>query len=149
MDQYKIGNTKSQEKMKLLNKKIYNEDICCTLMTSPNSFYAGIVPMNLDQYKLRDCKSGRVKILNDKHIHDDDITGTLMRSSQNGQFTHTGIVPYKQDYRYITPLEMKRLQSFPDNFKLPEGKCLDSYTKLFGNSITVNVVKEIMRNILK
>ncbi len=48
--------------------------------------------------------------------------------------------------RVITPLEMVRLQAFSDKFVFPDNYGL--VTHIMGNTISVSVMKELMRNIL-
>lgn len=48
--------------------------------------------------------------------------------------------------RKLTPREAARLQGFPDSFQIPVSDC-QAY-KQFGNSVPINVVKEIAKNII-
>ena len=51
----------------------------------------------------------------------------------------------KEDIRKMTPREWARLQGFPDDFVLP---LADTHLyKQFGNSVTVNVIEAIARQI--
>jgi DNA (cytosine-5)-methyltransferase 1 len=59
----------------------------------------------------------------------------------------TGLYQTQNRIRRLTPLECFRLQGFPDDFVKP---CSDSQTyKQAGNTITVNVIKAILKNLLK
>lgn len=60
---------------------------------------------------------------------------------------HAGkIIQYKTRYRRLTPLECMRAQGFPDSFVKP---CSNSQTyKQAGNSITITVLKAILKNAL-
>lgn len=49
--------------------------------------------------------------------------------------------------RYLTPREMARLQAFPESFLVPESHNMAA--KLFGNSVTVEVVYQIAKSIIK
>jgi site-specific DNA-cytosine methylase len=61
--------------------------------------------------------------------------------TRNAPITSNG-----QRIRRLTPLECMRLQGYPDSFIKP---CSDSQTyKQAGNSITVNVMKAIIKNII-
>ncbi len=51
----------------------------------------------------------------------------------------------KEDIRKMTPREWARLQGFPDSFKLELSDT--SLYKQFGNSVTVNVIEAIAKNI--
>ncbi len=53
---------------------------------------------------------------------------------------------YGRQKRYLTPRECARLQSFPDNFKLPDNDKI-AY-KQFGNSVNVEIVKFIIKIII-
>ena len=51
----------------------------------------------------------------------------------------------RQGIRKMTPREWARLQGFPDDFKL---ELADTHLyKQFGNSVTVNVIEAIAKNI--
>ena len=53
----------------------------------------------------------------------------------------------KQGIRKMTPREWARLQGFPEDFKL---ELADTHLyKQFGNSVTVNVIEAIAREVLK
>ena len=53
----------------------------------------------------------------------------------------------KQDIRKMTPREWARLQGFPDSYKLV---LADTHLyKQFGNSVTVNVIEAIAKEIKK
>jgi DNA (cytosine-5)-methyltransferase 1 len=54
---------------------------------------------------------------------------------------------YGKEKRYITPRECARLQSFPEDFKIPNAD-KDSY-KQFGNSVNVDNVKSIIETTLR
>lgn len=54
---------------------------------------------------------------------------------------------YENKIRRLTPLECKRLMGFPDNFKMPVSDT-QKY-KQCGNSIVVNVMEDILREVLK
>ena len=53
----------------------------------------------------------------------------------------------KEGIRKMTPREWARLQGFPDDFKLPLADV--HLYKQFGNSVTVNVIEAIAREIKK
>jgi len=60
---------------------------------------------------------------------------------------HEPFTQIKNRIRRLTPLECFRLQGFSDSFIKP---CSDSQTyKQAGNTITVNVIKAILKNLLK
>lgn len=48
--------------------------------------------------------------------------------------------------RFLTPFECKKLQSFPENYKLLE-KDSESY-KQFGNSVNINIVEIVIKSLL-
>ncbi len=58
------------------------------------------------------------------------------------------IIKDKKGIRKLTPLECARIQGFPMNFKLPDLADSALY-KQFGNSVTVNVVEAVAREIKK
>ena len=48
--------------------------------------------------------------------------------------------------RILTPIEVSRLQSFPDNYKLNDN--INQSYKQFGNSVNVEVVKYVAKILL-
>ena len=50
--------------------------------------------------------------------------------------------------RKLMPVEAKRLQGFPKTFKISNISDAQLY-KQFGNSVSVNVIREISKNIIK
>lgn len=75
---------------------------------------------------------------------ENECFGTL-RANAGGKLQGVGII-HETRIRRLTPLECMRLQGYPDLFVKP---CSDSQTyKQAGNSITVNVMKAIIKNIL-
>jgi len=68
----------------------------------------------------------------------------ISQTLSSGHYNQPKIV-FTQRIRRLTPLECFRLQGFPDGFIKP---CSDSQTyKQAGNSITINVLKAIFKNI--
>ena len=62
----------------------------------------------------------------------------------------TPITPHNSKIRRLTPLEVFRLQAFPDDF-FYKCKAVNSDSQLYkqaGNSITVNVMREIINNLI-
>ena len=57
---------------------------------------------------------------------------------------------FKQRIRRLTPLEVFRLQAYPDEF-FYKAKAVNSDTQLYkqaGNTITVSVIKSIINNLI-
>tara|TARA_B100001250_G_scaffold324549_1_gene288124 strand:- start:5994 stop:7214 length:1221 start_codon:yes stop_codon:yes gene_type:complete len=52
-------------------------------------------------------------------------------------------------YRRLTPLELERLNMFPDNFTLYEGVSDSKRAFLMGNALVIGVVKKIGKSIIK
>jgi DNA (cytosine-5)-methyltransferase 1 len=74
---------------------------------------------------------------------DESITRALKSSEGSGNKQK---VILNQRIRRLTPLECMRLQGYPDSYIKP---CSDSQTyKQAGNSITVNVMKAIIKNLI-
>jgi len=74
---------------------------------------------------------------------DESITRALKSSEGSGNKQK---VILNQRIRRLTPLECMRLQGYPDDYIKP---CSDSQTyKQAGNSITVNVMKAIIKNLI-
>jgi DNA (cytosine-5)-methyltransferase 1 len=75
---------------------------------------------------------------------ENECFGTL-RVNAGGKLQGVGII-HETRIRRLTPLECMRLQGYPDSYIKP---CSDSQTyKQAGNSITVNVMKAIIRNLI-
>ena len=73
-------------------------------------------------------------------IHDDRLTDFKPITNIKGEVNREGI-------RKMTPREWARIQGFPDSFELP---LADTHLyKQLGNSVTVNVIKEIALNVKK
>lgn len=78
--------------------------------------------------------------------------------NENSEYTNTISARYYKDGseilieqtdknpRKLTPREAARLQGFPDTFQIPVSD-IQAY-KQFGNSVAVNVIKEIAKKIL-
>ena len=80
-----------------------------------------------------------------QHQRTDGISPTLTSAMGMGG-GQTPILKQYHRIRRLTPLECMRLQGYPDSFIKP---CSDSQTyKQAGNSITVNVMKAIIKNII-
>ncbi len=81
----------------------------------------------------------------DRHIKDE--AGTIHTSSGSGGLgAKTGLYEYKNRIRRLTPKECMRLQGFSDDYISP---CSDTQRyKMAGNSITVNVIKAVIKNLL-
>lgn len=77
-----------------------------------------------------------------KFLDPNKISVTLVSSDAN----RLGVY-YNDRVRRITPREAARLQGFPDDFDLHD-KDSKSY-KLLGNSVSINVVKEVVKDVLK
>lgn len=67
--------------------------------------------------------------------------------SSNDKETFIKEIYEKGKFRKITKTEACRLQGFPENFTLPEKR--PSWMKLIGNSVSVNVVSELVEQIKK
>ena len=75
---------------------------------------------------------------------ENECFGTL-RANAGGKLQGVGII-HESRIRRLTPLECMRLQGYPDDYIKP---CSDSQTyKQAGNSITVNVMKAIIKNLI-
>jgi len=90
---------------------------------------------------IQECKDNNII------LYDNIITNTLL--TKQSRRHSCGYVPIENNkYRYLTERELARLQGFPENYRIPFGYTLESITKLFGNSITVSVVEEIIKQML-
>lgn len=67
-------------------------------------------------------------------------------SCGGGLGSKTGLYKINNRIRRLTPIECERLQGFPDNFT--EGVSDSQRYKQLGNTITVNVIQAILKNLL-
>jgi tRNA (cytosine38-C5)-methyltransferase len=51
--------------------------------------------------------------------------------------------------RYFSPREVANLMGFPDDFEFPETSTVKQRYRTLGNSISVKLVSELMRYLLK
>lgn len=74
-------------------------------------------------------------------IKENDIAYCLTKSNKMNVFYING------QFRYPTFNELKRLQGFPDSFKLVGS--YSTVSSLFGNSVTVPVIQDIAKEVIK
>ena len=55
----------------------------------------------------------------------------------------------QKKYRRLTPLELERLNMFPDNHTLHENTTNSKRAFLMGNALVIGVVEEIGKNLYK
>lgn len=73
--------------------------------------------------------------------------GVTLSAYGGGPASKTGAFLINGKIRKLTPRECSRLQGFPEDFKIPTNPNL-AY-KQFGNSVSVPVIKEIFKQIIK
>lgn len=73
--------------------------------------------------------------------------GITLSASAGGSGAKTGAYYVDGKIRKLTPREAARMQGFPDSFKIPVSDN-QAWTQ-FGNTVPINVVYEIMKNIIK
>ena len=73
-------------------------------------------------------------------IYDDRLSDFTPKTNIKGQINREFI-------RRLTPREWARLQGFPDSFKIVVSDA-QAY-KQFGNSVCVNVISQIAKNMIK
>lgn len=93
----------------------------------------------------KDYEAGRIKLerseISSLEPRTDGVSNTI------STVTKDNTLLVKNRIRRLTPLETMRLQGFSDDYVKP---CSDSQAyKQAGNTITVNVIKAILKNILK
>lgn len=82
-----------------------------------------------------------------ERIYSTKGTAITLSSSGGGVFAKTGGYLVNGRPRKLSPRECARLMSFPDDYKLDESNN-QAYTQL-GNSVVVEVLKKIMKEIIK
>lgn len=82
-----------------------------------------------------------------ERIYDINGHGITLSAYGGGVGAKTGLFLTKEGIRRLTPRECARLQGFPDNFVIDRNP--NQAYKQFGNSVPVNVLREIVQNIFK
>lgn len=136
---YEAGNLKTERKN--IQQLEPRSDAICNTITSVQKDNL-IVEFEIADYRadegLRIRANGLAPCINSS-IRETDWDPKI--GTRNAPITSNG-----QRIRRLTPLECMRLQGYPDSFIKP---CSDSQTyKQAGNSITVNVMKAIIKNII-
>ena len=92
----------------------------------------------LSEKSIQYCQNPKFK--SDKYVEDPEIARCLRTS---------GKTYYKIDgvYRHLSTSEQKRLQGFPEGFNIPVSDAQAS--RQFGNTMTVNVIQSVLKNLLK
>ena len=75
-------------------------------------------------------------------IRKDDLANSITTHEQDSVLW----IIKQNRIRRLTPIECERLQGFPDNFT--EGVSDTQRYKQMGNTITVNVIQAILKNLL-
>jgi DNA (cytosine-5)-methyltransferase 1 len=115
-----------------------NQDYFDTLLANPNPQKEGLILLDVIQIN-QNKESGGIQPYQQNRIYYGDIVGTL--NTECGRPSY--ITPYK--IRRLTPRECFRLMDFPDTFTWPVS---DSQAyKQAGNSIVVNVLYKILKNL--
>lgn len=78
-----------------------------------------------------------------------NLCPTLTANMGSGGHNVPLIIDENNDIRKLTPRECARFQGFPDSYILPETLPISALYKQLGNSVSVPVVSEIAKNILK
>jgi DNA (cytosine-5)-methyltransferase 1 len=79
-------------------------------------------------------------------VYDDAGLSVTLSSQGGGQWAKTGLYKTRNRIRRLTPRECFRLQGFPDSYDITQVSDTQAY-KQAGNSITVNVLKAIFKNL--
>ncbi len=82
-----------------------------------------------------------------ERIYSIHSSGITLSANGGGAAAKTGAYLINKKVRRLTPNECLKMQGFPRSFKLPESNNI-AYKQL-GNSVSVPVIKSIIRNILK
>lgn len=133
-----------------------DEDIAKKSLTIPNYKNQFVISRHLQDVYIWKKDDGHPQIIGDKNgdpTHDRRINlvhgpaKTLCASYHKIQrITGTFVEGGPTGLRMLTELECKRLQGFPDNFKIPV--CRTSMYHQFGNSVSVNVISAIARRVV-
>lgn len=78
-------------------------------------------------------------------IYHENGIGITLTAGTGGVGGKTGAFFIDGRVRTLSPREASRLQGFPQNFKIIDSKCQS--LKQFGNSVPINVLKEIIKKI--
>ena len=137
-DSINLSNPNSETRRGRVGNQIAN-----TLDTACNQGVVVGEPKLIISGTLKGGKWDNTHESNRRYYNPDGLVPSILTMGGGNQEPKTVI---NSRIRRLTPLECMRLQGYPDSFIKP---CSDSQTyKQAGNSITVNVMKAIIKNIL-
>lgn len=82
-----------------------------------------------------------------ERIYDINGHSVTLSAYGGGVGAKTGLYKINNSIRKLSPRECARLQGFPENFKLD--KSITQAHKQFGNSVSINVLQYILREVIK
>ena len=141
-----IENVDEPTCLDVYNKKLVKDTSIC--LTEPHHNNLRLVEKNAGKIQVVGYVKG--KYVNPERectavLHPNGIAMTL--TAQGGGNTSGRAIIKKNRIRRLTPIECERLQGFPDNFT--EGVSDTQRYKQMGNTITVNVIELIIKNLIK
>ena len=112
--------------------------------------------IHIDEEKLKEAiKNGKVQkpiqigIIGNggqgNRIYHENGIGITLSASSGGAASKTGAYYINGKVRKLSPREAARLQGFPENFKIIENE--NQALKQFGNSVPINLLKEVFRGL--
>ncbi len=115
--------------------------------TNPNTTFKDVMELKDDYtpYYLKDTPSRRKMIESETILLPKSIVNTL--TCKQDRWNAPGFVPINSWYRFLTEREQARLQGFPDSFKIPNYP-LPTIDRLFGNSVCVKVIEELIKSMV-
>lgn len=109
-----------------------------------------ILETNVDEYYYKVCPSmiNALDIGKVKDITNNQYSQTL--TTKQARWNNAGLIKENGRYRYLTPLECFLLMGFEkeDFLKAQKVTCITQLYKQAGNSIVVNVLEAILKNLL-
>ena len=141
-----IENVDEPTCLDVYNKKLVKDTSIC--LTEPHHNNLRLVEKNAGKIQVVGYVKG--KYVNPERecnavLNPNGIAMTL--TAQGGGNTSGRAIIKKNRIRRLTPIECERLQGFPDNFT--EGVSDTQRYKQMGNTITVNVIELIIKNLIK
>lgn len=114
--------------------------------------------IKIDELKLAKAKSGgkvrkplQIGIIANggqgNRIYHENGVGITLAASSGGAAPKTGAYFINNKVRKLSPREAARLQGFPESFIIIENE--SQALKQFGNSVPINIIKDVMEKIMK
>jgi len=121
------------------------------LLIKRNDIYPDLENIKLDEIKEKHTKPLRLATINKggqgDRVYSSKGVGITLSAHGGGSGSKTGAYYINNKIRKLSVREAARMQGFPENFKIPVSDS-QAWTQ-FGNAVPINVVREIIKEIIK